>query len=141
MAANPASLLGLTAEMVAAYAGNNAVSPGELPDVIRTVHATLRQLNQPAAAAAEPEALVPAVPIRKSVHPDFNICLEDGKKLKMLKRHLMTHYGLSPEDYRARWGLPRDYPMVAPDYAKSRADTARRLGLGRRRSEGDGESA
>jgi len=136
MAANAKTLSGQTAELVAAYVGSNTVSALELPEIIRTVHTTLRQLSQPAApASAEPEAPVPAVSIRKSVHPDFIICLEDGKKLKMLKRHLMTRYGMSPEDYRARWGLPRDYPMVAPNYAKSRADTARRLGLGRRRSD------
>jgi len=140
MAVNPKSPSRLTAEMVAAYVSNNVVAMTELPAVIATIHAAIRQATQPQAAPApESEAPVPAVSVRKSVHPDFIICLEDGKKLKMLKRHLMTRYGMTPEDYRARWSLPRDYPMVAPNYAKSRADTARRLGLGRRRPEADAE--
>ena len=124
-------LLGLTAEIVAAYAGHNVVGMNDLPGVITQVFEALR-----GAGAVEPapvaEALVPAVPIKKSVMPDFIVCLEDGKKLKMLKRHLATHYDLTPAAYRQRWGLPADYPMVAPAYAAQRSDLAKSLGLGRK---------
>jgi predicted transcriptional regulator len=116
--------------IVAAYVSKNTVTVADVPTLIRTVHDGLVAMDQPV-AKPEPE-LKPAVPIRKSVQPDYIICLEDGKKLKMLKRHLMTAYGLTPDEYRARWGLPDDYPMVAPNYAKARSELALKLGLGRR---------
>ncbi len=123
---NNSALLQLTAEIVAAHASNNKVSLTELPQLIQSVYRSLGSVG------AEPveERPEPAVPVRKSVMPDFIICLEDGKKLKMLKRHLSTAYGMSPEDYRTRWGLPSDYPMVAPNYARHRSDLAKKIGLG-----------
>ncbi|MEA1647834.1 MucR family transcriptional regulator [Nitrospirillum sp. BR 11164] len=123
-----------TAQLVAAYLSNagNHLAPGEVPGLIKATYASLSTLGQEAPAAAEPEKLVPAVPIRKSVTPDYIVCLEDGKKLKMLKRHLRTAYGLSPEEYRERWGLPVDYPMVAPNYAEQRSGLAKAFGLGKR---------
>jgi predicted transcriptional regulator len=124
-------LLTLTAEIVAAFASNNTVAMGDLPGVISSVFTALRGAGQAEATKAE-AAPAPAVPIRKSVTSDFLICLEDGKKLKMLKRHLKTRYNLSPEAYRQRWGLPRDYPMVAPAYAAQRSSVAKRIGLGRK---------
>ncbi|MBI1209468.1 MAG: MucR family transcriptional regulator [Azospirillum sp.] len=136
MASDSRVLAGLTARVVAAYVGKNTVTAADLPDVIQSVHASLMRLSDSDQTAAPlPEALVPAVSIRKSVTADFIVCLEDGKKMKMLKRHLMTRYGLTPDAYRAKWNLPKDYPMVAPNYAQARADTAKRLGLGRRRAE------
>ena len=123
-------LLTLTAEIVSAYAANNAVDAAGVPDLISSVFAKLNGLALDEAPA--PEALVPAVPIRRSVTEDFIICLEDGKKLKMLKRHLMTAYGLTPDAYRARWGLKSDYPMVAPSYAAKRQELAKKIGLGRK---------
>ena len=125
----------LVADIVSAYVTKNNVSVTDLPALIRSVHTTLSSLGQPEVVAGA--VLTPAVPIRKSVHPDFIICLEDGKKLKMLKRHLRTSYDLSPDEYRAKWGLPSDYPMVAPNYAKARSDLAIKagLGLGRRAAE------
>jgi predicted transcriptional regulator len=125
-------LLSLTTDIVAAFAGNHTVAMGDLPGLISSVFAALRTAGQGEAAKAE-AAPIPAVPIRKSVTAEFLICLEDGKKLKMLKRHLQTRYNLSPEAYRQRWGLPRDYPMVAPAYAAQRSSVAKRLGLGRRK--------
>ena len=122
-------LLRMTSEVAAAYASHNSLSAAQLPEVIRTIHATLAGL-QAGAGSAEP--LTPAVPIKKSVHDDYIVCLEDGKKLKMLKRHLKTAYNMSPEAYRERWGLAADYPMVAPNYAKARSDLAKRMGLGRK---------
>ena len=121
-------MLSLTAEIVASYVSNNSVAPSELPDLIRQVHRALGQVGSaaPEAAAARPQ---PAVPVKKSVHPDYIVCLEDGKKLKMLKRHLMTSYGMTPEEYRERWGLPADYPMVAPNYAEQRRNLAVKIGL------------
>jgi predicted transcriptional regulator len=125
-----ATLLELTARIVSAYAGNATLSPSELTDVIGSVSRALTQLNS---ASVEPEAkeLSPAVPVKKSVTADFIICLEDGKKLKMLKRHLMSTYGMTPADYRTKWGLPRDYPMVAPNYAATRSQLAKKIGLGK----------
>ena len=124
-------LLGLTTEIVAAYAGHNAVATGELPGLIGTVYEALRSAG--AVEAEKPaEALVPAVPIKKSVMPEFIVCLEDGKKLKMLKRHLATRYNMTPAAYRQRWGLPNDYPMVAPAYAAQRSTLAKSIGLGRK---------
>ena len=123
-------LLGLTTEIVAAHVSNNAVGLDELPVLINHVHRSLSSLgNAPEPAPEKPQ---PAVAVKKSVTPDFIICLEDGKKLKMLKRHLKTAYDMSPEDYRERWGLPPDYPMVAPNYARQRSKLAKEIGLGTR---------
>lgn len=123
-------LLALTAEIVAAHVGNNAVGGAEVAGLIQSVFDTLGGLaaDEPATAAEQ----APAVPIRRSVTTDHIVCLEDGKKLKMLKRHLMTHYNMTPEQYRARWNLPADYPMVAPDYAEKRRELAKKIGLGRK---------
>jgi len=120
-------VLELTTEIVASYVSNNPVNTTDLPAVIQEVYRTLNGLGT---QAAQPERPKPAVPIKKSVTPDYIVCLEDGKKLKMLKRHLKTAYNMSPEDYRERWGLPADYPMVAPNYAKHRSTLAKKIGLG-----------
>lgn len=122
----------LTAEIVSAYVANNTVVAADLPAVI---HNVFDALSKASAAAGQPakEELKPAVPLKKSVTPEFIICLEDGKKFKSLKRHLRTHYDLSPEEYREKWSLPHDYPMVAPNYAAARSDLAKRMGLGQRR--------
>lgn len=122
-------LITLTADIVAAHVSNNSVSVGDLPQLIANVHQALNGLG-----TQEPETpkLEPAVPIRASVKPDYIVCLEDGKKLKMLKRHLMTRYQMTPDDYRAKWGLPADYPMVAPSYAATRKELALKIGLGRK---------
>ena len=123
-------LLGLTSDIVAAHVSNNPVPLGELPGLIETVYGTLSGLSQP---EAEPEVeLKPAVNPKKSITDDYIICLEDGKKLKMLKRHLKTAYNMTPEDYRAKWNLPHDYPMVAPSYSKKRQQLAKKNGLGRK---------
>jgi predicted transcriptional regulator len=123
-------LLTLTSDIVAAHVSNNSDASSDLPSLIESVLGTLSGLG---AEAAEPEVeLKPAVPIKKSITDDFIICLEDGKKLKMLKRHLKTAYDLSPEEYRAKWGLPHDYPMVAPNYALKRQQLAKKIGLGRK---------
>ncbi|HWV60507.1 MAG TPA: MucR family transcriptional regulator [Sphingopyxis sp.] len=121
-------LLTLTADIVAAHVGNNSVAISDISILISNVHAALSGLSQPAEVPEEKP--VPAVSIRSSVKPDYIVCLEDGKKLKMLRRHLMTHYGLTPDDYRSKWGLPADYPMVAPDYAERRRVLAKEIGLG-----------
>jgi predicted transcriptional regulator len=121
-------LLTMTANVVAAYVSNNTVTEGDLSKVIRGVYDTLASVGSPGEPVMERPA--PAVPIKKSVTPDYVICLEDGKKLKMLKRHLKTSYDLTPDQYRERWGLPADYPMVAPNYAKQRSRLARKIGLG-----------
>ena len=127
------SQLGLVADIVAAYVRRNVISTAELTGLITAVHGALVGLGAaPAPAAAEP--LVPAVSIRKSITPDYLICLEDGKKLKMLKRHLSTAYGMTPDQYRAKWKLPNDYPMVAPNYAEQRSALAKSIGLGQRRA-------
>ncbi len=125
---NNAAITELTADIVAAYVSNNSVQANDLPQLIRSVHAALGATSQPVPEPA-PRA-EPAVSIRKSITPEFLICLEDGRKFKSLKRHLRTKYNLSPEDYRAKWGLPKDYPMVAPDYAASRSALAKSIGLG-----------
>ncbi len=114
----------LTTKIIASHVGNNMVAVGDLPKLIREVHRAL------ATAAAATEKPQPVVPVRKSVTRDYIICLEDGKKLKMLKRHLMTSFGLTPQAYRERWGLPADYPMVAPNYAAQRSALAKKIGLG-----------
>jgi predicted transcriptional regulator len=124
-------LIELSADIVCAYVGHNALSPTDLPRLIADVHSALKGLKS--TTAPEPvEELKPAVPIRKSVSADFIVCLEDGKKFKSLKRHLRTHYNLSPEEYREKWGLPADYPMVAPNYSATRSRLAKDNGLGRK---------
>jgi predicted transcriptional regulator len=122
-------LIELTAEIAASYVANNSVSGSDLPALISGIHAALKGVGQPVVAAVE-ERQTPAVSIRKSLGEDFLICLEDGRKFKSLKRHLRTKYNMSPEDYRAKWGLPKDYPMVAPSYAASRSALAKEMGLG-----------
>ena len=126
------SITDLTAAIIAAYVGNHTVAVGDMPAVIAAVRGALASLGQPSAVSQPAEKPTPAVPIRKSVTPDYIVCLEDGKKLKMLKRHLRSTYNLSPDEYRARWGLPADYPMVAPNYAATRSDLAKSIGLGRK---------
>ena len=123
-------LITLTSDIVAAHVSNNSVSVDEVPTLIANVFGALAGLGQ--SAPAEEALPEPAVSIRASIKPDYIVCLEDGKKLKMLKRHLMTHYNLTPEQYRARWNLPADYPMVAPNYAEKRRDLAKKIGLGRK---------
>ncbi|AZO75555.1 MULTISPECIES: MucR family transcriptional regulator [unclassified Mesorhizobium] len=130
---NTDALIELTAEVVSAYVSNNPLPVGELPALIGQVHAALK--GTMGGPVAKPEDLKPAVPIRKSVTPDYIISLEDGKKFKSLKRHLATHYGLTPEEYRAKWGLSADYPMVAPNYAAARSALAKTMGLGRKPNE------
>jgi predicted transcriptional regulator len=125
--ANP-DLLGLTAEIVSAHVANNTVPISDLPSLIQDVYRTLATIGQPVEAAAERPQ--PAVPVKKSITPEYLICLEDGKKLKMLKRHLKTSFNMTPDQYRERWGLPADYPMVAPNYTKHRSSLAKRIGLG-----------
>ncbi len=128
---NKQELLALTAEIVSSHVANNSVSVGELPQLIEQVFGTLKSLSDAGSEKdARPE---PAVPIKKSITPNYMICLEDGKKLKMLKRHLKTQYDMTPEEYRERWGLPSDYPMVAPNYADQRRELAKKIGLGRSR--------
>jgi predicted transcriptional regulator len=122
-------LLELTAEIVSAHSSNNTIAANDLPKVIQDVFSTLSTLGT---EPVQPEPPKPAVAVKKSITPDYLICLEDGKKLKMLKRHLMTSYGMTPEEYRQRWGLPLDYPMVAPNYAKKRSSLAKKIGLGRK---------
>jgi predicted transcriptional regulator len=124
-------LLRMTADVVAAYVSKNPLPANDLPSIINTVHLSLAGLDSDKQSVGD-GALKPAVPIRKSVTPDFLVCLEDGKKLKMLKRHLRTAYNLSPDEYRAKWQLGPDYPMVAPNYAKRRSQFAKDIGLGRK---------
>ena len=124
-------LLRLTTDVVTAYVGNNILPTGQLPALISAIYDALRALNHHVPVAAPPDAPKPAVPIRKSISDEYLICLEDGKKLKMLKRHLRSTYDMSPDDYKARWNLPADYPMVAPNYAKQRSAFAKQIGLGR----------
>ncbi|WP_297801077.1 MucR family transcriptional regulator [uncultured Brevundimonas sp.] len=122
-------LLEMTADIVSAYVSNNMVPAEAVPGLIAQVHAALTGITvEP--VEEEPEPREPAVPVRKSITPDFLICLEDGRKFKSLKRHLRTKYNMSPEEYRAKWNLPKDYPMVAPNYAKARSDLAKQMGLG-----------
>jgi predicted transcriptional regulator len=124
-----ADLMGLTAEIVAAHVSNNPVSLADLPNLIQEVYRTLASVGLPV-AKPQPERPQPAIAIKKSITPEYLICLEDGKKLKMLKRHLQTSYNMTPEQYRERWGLTPDYPMVAPNYAKHRSSLAKKIGLG-----------
>jgi len=121
-----AARLGSAADIVAAYVSNNSIEQSRIPDLIREVYTALGGLGP-----AQAKPLSPAVPIEKSVREDYIVCLEDGVKLKMLKRHLRAKYGMSPDEYRARWGLPYDYPMVAPGYAKRRSEHAKKIGLGK----------
>ena len=121
-------ILALTAQIVAAHAKANPITADLLPDLIRNVYQTVATLG--AVAPPAPERPQPAVPVKKSVFPDFIVCLEDGKKLKMLKRHLMSSYNMTPDQYRERWGLGPDYPMVAPNYAQHRSSLAKKIGLG-----------
>ena len=127
---NDDTLITLTADIVAAHVSNNSVAVNDLPQLINNIHGALSGL----AGRSAPEAkLVPKVPIRSSIRPDYIVCLEDGKKLKMLKRHLMTHYQMTPDQYRQKWGLNSDYPMVAPNYAEQRRALAKAIGLGTKR--------
>jgi predicted transcriptional regulator len=121
------SSLELVSKIVSAYVSSNILPSGELPDLITTIHEALQNPDQVASSAPEP-----AVPIKKSIKPDYVICLEDGKKLKMLKRHLRTAYDMTPDEYRRKWGLSSDYPMVAPKYAARRSELAKQIGLGRK---------
>jgi predicted transcriptional regulator len=124
-----AEVIEMTADIVSAYVGNNIVAAGDLPSLIQAVHHALAGVSGPA-DVVEAAPKEPAVPVKRSITPGFLICLEDGRKFKSLKRHLRTKYNMSPEDYRAKWGLAKDYPMVAPDYAKARSDLAKQMGLG-----------
>jgi predicted transcriptional regulator len=136
-AADRSELLALTVEIVAAHVSNNKTESADLPALIRQVYATLAGIGGAGAAAVQSsgagEKPQPAIAVKKSVTPDYLVCLEDGKKLKMLKRHLMSHYKMTPEQYRERWGLPPDYPMVAPNYALHRQALAKKIGLGKGR--------
>ena len=125
-----ADILGLTAQIVSAHVSKNQIGTDALPSLIQSVYRSLSTAGE--AESAPPPTQTPTVPIKKSVFPDYIVCLEDGKKLKTLKRHLHTSYGLSPDAYRAKWGLPRDYPLVAPNYAATGSELAKRAGLGRK---------
>src|SRR5690242_3823289 len=124
-----AEVIEMTADIVSAYVGNNSVSTADLPALIQSVHRALTGISQ-GAEVSEPAPKEPAVPLKKSITPDYLVCLEDGRKFKSLKRHLRTKYNMSPEEYRSKWGLAKDYPMVAPNYAKARSDLAKQMGLG-----------
>ena len=130
---NSANLIDLAADIVSAYVSNNTVQSAELPSLISDVYAALQRTSSGVAPEPQPEPLKPAVPVKKSVTPDHIVCLEDGKKFKSLKRHLRTQYNMTPEEYREKWGLPADYPMVAPNYAQARSDLAKKMGLGQQR--------
>lgn len=125
-------IISLVADIVSAYVSNNSVPAAELPALIATTHAAISNLGSPAAAPVE-EKPIPAISIKKSITPEYLICLEDGKKFKSLKRHLRTAYDMTPEQYRQKWGLPNDYPMVAPAYAEARSNLAKKMGLGQQR--------
>lgn len=131
-AAAEVELRELAAEIVSAYVSRNELDADTLPDLIHRVYEAVASLGR---AEPVPEKPVPAVPLKKSVFPDYIVCLEDGKKLKMLKRHLKTAYNMTPDEYRERWGLPHDYPMVAPNYASHRSSLARKIGLGTKRED------
>jgi predicted transcriptional regulator len=124
-----AEIIEMTADIVSAYVGNNSVAAADLPNLIQSVHRALSTVTS-APAEPAPQPKEPAVPLKKSITPDYLVCLEDGRKFKSLKRHLRTKYNMSPEEYRAKWNLPKDYPMVAPNYAKARSDLAKQMGLG-----------
>ncbi len=124
-------VLEMTSEVVSAYVSNNPVSTNDLPGLIGEIYLALAKVNNTGSSGSA-ERAKPAVPVKKSIHDDYIICLEDGKKFKSLKRHLRSHFDISPEEYREKWGLPHDYPMVAPNYAKARSQLARDMGLGRK---------
>jgi predicted transcriptional regulator len=124
--------IGLTAEIVSAYVSNNPVASNDIPALINQIHGALVRVSS-GEAQSPAEPLKPAVPIKRSINPDFIVCLEDGKKFKSLKRHLRTQYGMTPEQYREKWSLPTDYPMVAPNYAAARSQLAKQMGLGQQR--------
>jgi predicted transcriptional regulator len=126
----------LTADIVSAYVANNTVAAGDIPALISEVHSALSRVSSGQIVQAAAEPLRPAVPVKKSITNDYIICLEDGKKFKSLKRHLRTSYNMSPEQYREKWGLPPDYPMVAPNYAEARSQLAKQMGLGQKRKRG-----
>ena len=128
-----ADFIELTADIVSAYVSNNSVPASDLPALISEVHSALSRVIGGAAPVVQAEAPKPAIPVKKSITADYLICLEDGKKFKSLKRHLRTQYNMSPEQYREKWGLPADYPMVAPNYAAARSDLAKKMGLGQQR--------
>lgn len=128
-----ADFIELTADIVSAYVSNNSVPAGELPGLISEVHSALSRVMGGVAPVVPTEAPKPAIPVKKSITADFLVCLEDGKKFKSLKRHLRTQYNMSPEQYREKWGLPPDYPMVAPNYAEARSQLAKKMGLGQQR--------
>lgn len=128
---NKNALIDMTAEIVSAYVGNNEITAAELPSLIQQVYISLADVSQ-GVAVSENEPLKPAVAVKRSVSSDFIVCLEDGKKFKSLKRHLRAHYDMSPEEYRLKWGLPKDYPMVAPNYAQARSTLAKQMGLGQK---------
>ena len=131
---NP-DIIGLTTDIVSAYVSNNPISPSDLPGLISDVHSSIAAISAPnESEAPKAEPAKPAVSIKKSITPDYLICLEDGKKFKSLKRHLITHFNMTPEEYRAKWGLPSDYPMVAPNYSAYRSKLAVKAGLGRKAS-------
>ncbi len=135
-------IIEMTADIVSAFVSNNSVPATEVPALIQSVHRALSGVSTaPEVVEAAPRE--PAVPVKKSVNPDFIVCLEDGRKFKSLKRHLRTKYNMSPEEYRSKWGLPKDYPMVAPNYAKARSDLAKQMGLGQggRAARGAGRGA
>ena len=125
-------ILKMAVEIVSAYVSNNDVNSTQVPELINTIYSSLHNLNG-SISVNETETLKPAVSVRRSINPDYIICLEDGKKLKMLKRHLRASYGITPDEYRAKWGLPADYPMVAPNYAEQRSNFAKKIGLGRKK--------
>jgi predicted transcriptional regulator len=129
----PELLVELTADIVAAYVSNHVVPVGDLSNLISDVHSALSNTSSPTPVAAAVEKPKPPVSIKKSIEDDYLICLEDGQKFKSLKRHLMTHYNMTPDEYREKWGLPADYPMVAPAYAEARSRLAKEMGLGQRR--------
>ncbi|MGX1787057.1 MucR family transcriptional regulator [Bosea sp. NPDC055332] len=141
MAENNNALVGLVADIVSAYVLNNSVPAADLPNLIAMTHAAITGLGSEAAAPVVDEKPTPAVSIKKSITAEHLICLEDGKKFKSLKRHLRTAYNMSPEEYRARWGLPADYPMVAPAYAEARSSLAKKMGLGQQRRKPRGRAA
>lgn len=128
---NKNALIDMTAEIVSAYVGNNVVTAAELPSLIQQVYVSLADVSQ-GITASDNEPLKPAIAVKRSVSSDYIVCLEDGKKFKSLKRHLRAHYDMSPDEYRTKWGLPKDYPMVAPNYAQARSALAKQMGLGQK---------
>jgi predicted transcriptional regulator len=126
----------LTADIVSAYVANNSIASSEIPALISDIHSALARVSAGQEVAVPAEPAKPAVPVKKSITNDYLICLEDGKKFKSLKRHLRTAYNMSPEQYREKWGLPADYPMVAPNYAEARSQLAKQMGLGQKRKRG-----